>query len=193
MIVRPIFRAAHRIARKPFVLSHISFVVEGKFAPSIAEAHFFQQIDEARIGAQWVPVRKDLQWDNAPATFLVCFFKKVQCGVVIAECEINQRRVTRRNIRLKVIELLEGFARLLSISRPRVLGCEGGYGEGKTGSNSDALFIRFQRLDRDFRSARNSSRDNSCRRARSWDRSPPPCGIAPKPLDSLLEPRATYP
>ena len=68
--------------------------------PSIAEAYFFQEIDEARIGAQRVPVPIRLEVGQAPATFLVRLFE-IQWGIVLAESEINVCWVTRRNICLR--------------------------------------------------------------------------------------------
>src|SRR5271167_4008218 len=102
------------------------------FPPSLVEAHFFQQCDEARIGTHRVPVTSNLEVGQAIAPFLVRLIKKVQRGIVLAECEMNPSQPTPRNVSLRrwMIELLDDFARLLSISRLSVFETEEGYREG---------------------------------------------------------------
>jgi hypothetical protein len=61
----------------------MSFGSNGNFAALLVKAYVFQQRDEARVGAQRVPVMIHLEVDQLRASFLVSLFQQAKCGVVL--------------------------------------------------------------------------------------------------------------
>src|SRR6266851_5665493 len=93
---------------------------------SLVEADLLQQLDEARLGTKRVVVMVNLDPRQIPVAIIVGLFQQVERGPFVAEHRVYRCRVGRRNIdvRRHSLELLDDFARLLAISRHRVLKSE---------------------------------------------------------------------
>src|SRR5271157_3845056 len=89
---------------------------------SLVEAHFFLQLDKARLGTQRIVDLVDLEKEHPLRADLVSPLQSVQGPLLVAETEVNYRGAEWRDesLRRHLIQLSEDRPSLIAVTRLRI-------------------------------------------------------------------------